>query len=61
MFKSELDGINLIGEKRKINLMKYFGSISKIKTASIEELKKVPGMNQKASESLYNHFNKGEK
>lgn len=56
MFKSELDGINLIGEKRKINLMKYFGSISKIKTASIEELKKVPGMNQKASESLYNHF-----
>lgn len=61
MFKSELDGINLIGEKRKINLMKYFGSISKIKAASIEELNKVPGMTQKASESLYNHFNKGEK
>lgn len=58
MFKSELDGINLIGEKRKINLMKYFGSISKIKAASIEELKNVPGMTQKASESLYNHFNK---
>jgi len=56
MFKSELDGINLIGEKRKINLMKYFGSISKIKAASIEELNKVPGMTQKASESLYNHF-----
>jgi excinuclease ABC subunit C len=61
MFKSELDGINLIGEKRKINLMKYFGSISKIKAASIEELNKVPGMTQKASESLYNHFNKEEK
>ncbi len=61
MFKSELDGINLIGEKRKINLMKYFGSISKIKAASIEELNKVPGMTQKASESLYNHFNKGGK
>lgn len=61
MFKSELDGINLIGEKRKINLMKYFGSISKIKAASIEELNKVPGMTQKASESLYNHFNKWEK
>ncbi|TFZ40394.1 excinuclease ABC subunit UvrC [Soehngenia longivitae] len=61
MFRSELDGINLIGEKRKINLLKYFGSISKIKAASIEELNKVPGMTQKASESLYNHFNKGEK
>ena len=61
MFKSELDGINLIGEKRKINLMKYFGSISKIKAASIEELNKVPGMTQKASESLYNHFSKEEK
>ncbi|MBC7087587.1 MAG: excinuclease ABC subunit UvrC [Tissierellales bacterium] len=58
MFRSELDGIELIGEKRKISLMKHFGSISKIKNASIDELIKAPGMTRKAAENLYNHFNK---
>ncbi len=61
MFQSELDNIELIGDKRKISLMKYFGSISRIKNASVEELKNVPGMTQKAAENLYNHFNKEEK
>lgn len=60
MFKSELDDIKLIGPKRKINLLRHFKSLEKIKSASIDELKEVEGMNQKSAESLYNYF-KGEK
>ena len=61
MFKSELDDIKGIGEKRKKALLKHFQSIEKIKKASIEELAEVEGMNKKVAEELYNHFkNKGE-
>ncbi|MFA5602199.1 MAG: excinuclease ABC subunit UvrC [Bacilli bacterium] len=38
---SELDSIEGIGEKRKRELLKRFGSIKKIKESSIEELSKV--------------------
>ncbi len=58
MFKSELDDIKGIGEKRKVELLKHFQSIEKIKTASIEELVEVKGMNRLAAEELYSHFNK---
>lgn len=58
MFKSELDDIKGIGEKRKVELLKHFQSIEKIKKASIEDLSQVKGMNRLAAEELYNHFNK---
>lgn len=61
LFKSELDNIENIGEKRKINLLKKFGSVENIKTKSVEELSKVPGMNIKAAESVYDYFKKIEK
>ncbi len=63
MFKSELDDIKGIGEKRKVELLKHFQSIDRIKNASIEELAEVKGMNKLVAEELYNHFNKekGEK
>lgn len=57
MFKSELDDIKGIGEKRKVELLKHFQSINKIKEASIEELSRVKGMNISAATSIYNHFN----
>lgn len=56
MFKSQLDDIKGIGEKRKIYLMNHFKSITKIKNANIEELSKVKGMNKVVAEELYNHF-----
>ncbi len=56
MFKSQLDDIKGIGEKRKMALMKHFQSIEKIKNATIEELAKVRGMNKVVAEELYNHF-----
>ena len=42
--ESILDDISGLGEKRKNALLKYFGSIAKIKSATIEELRKVEGV-----------------
>ncbi|MDX9917546.1 MAG: excinuclease ABC subunit UvrC [Gudongella sp.] len=56
MFRSELDGISGIGPKRKVELLRHFGSISAIKNAELNELEKVSGMNKKSAENLYNHF-----
>ncbi len=50
--RSILDTIPGIGEKRKKILLKHFGSIKKIRAASIEELRAVPGMNKIAAESV---------
>lgn len=60
LFKSELDDIKGIGDKRKISLMKHFQSIDKIKGASVEDLSSVKGMNKAVAEELYNHFHKKE-
>ncbi len=43
--KSELDNIPGIGEKRKKELLRAFGSIQRIKKASIEEIAKIKGIN----------------
>lgn len=60
MFKSELDDIKGIGEKRKRELFKHFHTIDNIKKASVEELTKVEGMNRRVAKDLYEHFrNKG--
>lgn len=58
MFKSELDDIKGIGQKRKVALLKHFKSIEKIKSASVEELQTVDTMNIRSAEELYNHFRK---
>ena len=60
MFKSELDDIKGIGQKRKTALLKHFQSLDKIKNASVDELKTVESMNIKAAEQLYEHFHKKE-
>ncbi|MCR2043959.1 excinuclease ABC subunit UvrC [Anaerosalibacter massiliensis] len=59
IFKSVLDDIKGIGDKRKKALLKTFGSIEGIKKASMEELKDVEGMNKTAAEEVYNFFRKG--
>lgn len=57
IFKSVLDDIKGIGEKRKIALLKAFGSVDNIRKASIDKLKEVEGMNIKAAEAVYHFFN----
>lgn len=54
--KSEIDRIPDIGGKRKKDLLNYFGSIDKIKNASIEELKKVKGISENIAKNIYNYF-----
>ena len=60
MFKSELDDVKGIGEKRKRELFKHFHTIDNIKKASIEELANVKGMNRSVAKDLYEHFKKKE-
>ena len=54
--ESSLDDIAGIGQKRKINILKEFGTIDKVKEASIEELAKIDGMNKKTAENVYNYY-----
>lgn len=54
--RSILDEIDGIGPTRRKALMKYFESIENLKKASVEELTKVPSMNQGAAESVYCFF-----
>ena len=50
--KSELDKIKGIGNAKKIALLKEFGSVDKIKKASVEELIKVKGINENLAKEI---------
>ena len=52
MTKSKLDYIEGIGEKKRTELLKKFGSVKKIKEADIEELIKVKGINENLAKRL---------
>ena len=53
---SILDDIEGIGDVRRKALMREFKSFEAIKEASVEELKKIPSMNQAAAEKVYQFF-----
>ena len=53
---SSLDDIAGIGKKRKVALLKEFGTIDNIKKASVSDLAKIKGMNQKTAENVYNYY-----
>ena len=53
---SSLDDIPGVGKKRKIALLKEFGSVDNIKKASVEELSKTDTMNTKTAENVYNFY-----
>jgi len=53
MIKSDLDQVKGIGAKTKETLLKYFGSVEKIRSASTEELQKVVGHSKTAILSDY--------
>ena len=52
IIKSELDDIKGIGEAKKKELLKHFGSVSKIKQASKEELMQVKEITEKIAEEI---------
>ena len=55
--KSELDDIKGIGETKKKALLKYFGSVEKIRNSSIEEIVKVNGINEELAKNILQQLN----
>ena len=55
--KSELDYIKGIGEAKKKALLKYFGSVEKIRNSSIEEIVKVNGINEELAKNILQQLN----
>ena len=53
---SELDSVKGIGPRRKAELIKYFGSLDKVKQADINQLKKVDFIDEKEAKIIYNRF-----
>jgi excinuclease ABC subunit C len=57
--RSLLDDIPGIGPKRRQALQIYFGSIGKLKEASVRELAGAPGMNLRLAETVFDHLHAG--
>ena len=58
---SELDKIEGIGEKRRNQLLKSFGSVNKIKEASPEELAEKAGIPKNTAMKVYDYFHHKDK
>ncbi len=52
MVTSALDGVAGVGPKRKSMLMKHFGSLKKIRAATVDELSGLPGINKTMAKSI---------
>jgi excinuclease ABC subunit C len=53
MTRSALDGIAGLGETRKKRLLKHFGSVKRIREASLEELEAVPTLPKKVAAAVH--------
>jgi excinuclease ABC subunit C len=53
---SVLDEIPGIGPTRRRELLKFFGSVDKMKRVTVEDLAKAPGMNKAAAQAVYDHL-----
>ncbi len=49
---SPLDAVPGLGETRKKALLKHFGSVKKLRAASVEEISQVPGVGRKTAEAV---------
>ncbi|MCF7918800.1 MAG: excinuclease ABC subunit UvrC [Candidatus Cloacimonetes bacterium] len=56
--QSELDTINGIGPKTRFLLLKHFGSVQKVKEATIEELLKIKGIGPKLAKEIIEKVSK---
>ena len=57
---SILDDIKGVGEKRRKALLREFGSLEKIREATLEELDKVPEMDRRSAAAVYEYFHGGD-
>lgn len=54
--ESELDSIPGVGPKRRNALLIHFGGLDKIKQASVEDLQKVPTINEDTAQAIVYYF-----
>ena len=53
---SALEQIEGVGDKRRRNLLRYFGGLQEIRRASVEDIAKVPGISRDLAKRIYNQF-----
>jgi excinuclease ABC subunit C len=54
--RSALEDVPGVGQKRKRELLRVFGSLKKVRAASVEELARAPGMTMAAAEAVVRYF-----
>ena len=50
---SAVDAVPGIGPKRRVALLKHFGSLQRLKEAAVDDILAVPGMSRTAAEAVY--------
>lgn len=58
MVKNPLDGIAGIGPSRKRTLLLHFGTAKAIERASLEDLKRIPGISAQLAQTIFDYFRK---
>ena len=58
MRASALDGIPGLGSARRSDLVKHFGSVKKLKEASVDDITEVNGIGPKLAQTVYDHLRK---
>jgi len=56
LLRSSLEDLPGIGPKRRQQLLRHFGSLKKIRAASLDELKAMPGLPEAIAENIFAHF-----
>jgi excinuclease ABC subunit C len=59
MTRSVLDGVPGVGETRRKQLVRHFGSARKVAQASLEELEQVPGLGPRLAKVVHDHLHGG--
>jgi excinuclease ABC subunit C len=60
MTSSALDAVPGLGETRRTALLKHFGSVRKLRAATVEEITEVPGVGRRTAESVLAALNDGD-
>jgi excinuclease ABC subunit C len=60
MLRSPLEEIHGVGKKRRLELLRVFGSIKGIKKAGVEDIAKLRGFNKTIAEHLHNELRRSE-
>lgn len=59
MRRSKLDDVPGLGPKRRQQLVKQFGSVAKVKQASVDDIAALPGFGQKLAQLIHDALNAG--